>query len=107
MCTYSVGSSTVAIYGKGTGGARHQNEPYPSAAVNVSADDFVSQANATGHAVSGWQPTVISDDSRNIHVKTARGEQASRKRLLLRMRAVPSFPKPMPRANSTSFVSPG
>jgi len=68
--TYSIGGSTVAIYGKDTSDARYQYELHPSTDVNVSADDFVVQANAQGQRgfryASGF---FFTDGSRSIYVK--------------------------------------
>jgi hypothetical protein len=70
VLTYSIGGSTVAIYGKDTSEARYQYELHPSTDVNVSADDFVVQANTQGARgfkfVTGF---FFSDGARNIYVK--------------------------------------
>ena len=70
VLTYSIGGNTVAMYGKDTSDARYQYELHPSTDVNVSADDFVVQANAQGQRgfrfVTGF---FFADGSRNIYVK--------------------------------------
>ena len=68
--TSFIGGNTVAIYGKDTSDARYQYELHPSTDVNVSADDFVAQANAQGQRgfkfATGF---FFNDGSRNIYVK--------------------------------------
>ena len=68
--TYLIGGNTVAIYGRDTSDARYQYELHPSTDVNVSADDFVAQANVQGQRgfkfATGF---FFSDGSRNIYVK--------------------------------------
>ena len=68
--TYSIGGSAVAIYGKDTSEARYQYELHSSIDVNISADDFVVQANAQGQRgfrfATGF---FFNDGSRNIYVK--------------------------------------
>ena len=68
--TYLIGGNTVAIYGKDASDARYQYELHPSTDVNVSADDFVTQANVQGQRgfkfATGF---FFNDGSRNIYVK--------------------------------------
>ena len=69
--TYNIGGSTVAIYGKDTSDARYQYELHPSTDVNVSADDFVAQANAqevTSSAVDVVPLTAAASTTRRISV---------------------------------------
>ena len=77
--TYSIGGSTVAIYGKDTSDARYQYELHPSTDVNVTADDFVAQANAQG--LRGFKFATgffFNDGSRNIYVKDSAQSRSQR-----------------------------
>jgi hypothetical protein len=68
--SYLIGGNTVAIYGKDASDARHIYELHPSTDVNVSADDFVTQASAQGSRgfkfITGF---FFNDGSRNIYLK--------------------------------------
>ena len=70
LFTYLIGGNTVAIYGKDTSDARYQYELHPSADVNVSADDFVAQANVQGQRGFKFATSFFfNDGSRNIYAK--------------------------------------
>ena len=68
--TYVIGGNTVAMYGKDASNARYVYELHPSTDANVSAHDFVTQANAQGQRgfkfMTGF---FFNDGSRNIYVK--------------------------------------
>lgn len=70
--TYLIGGTTVAIYGKDSSDARYQYELHPSTDVNVSADDFVTQANVQGQRGFKFATAFFfTDATRNIYVKDA------------------------------------
>ncbi|TAG02375.1 MAG: hypothetical protein EAZ43_09580 [Betaproteobacteria bacterium] len=68
--TYFIGGTQYAIYGKDTSAATYLYELQPSTDVNVTADDFIVQANARGAVgfkyVTGF---FFGDGAKNIYVK--------------------------------------
>lgn len=73
--TYTIGGATVSMYGKDSSNAVYQYELYPATDVNVTADNFVVQANAQGARgfkyVTGFYfgGNPSGDTARNIYVK--------------------------------------